>query len=190
METSGSEEIIDCAKASEWKTWLESHCEQPGGVWLKIAKKGSGKTSVTISEALDIALCYGWIDSQRNGYDRTYYLQRYSPRRPKSPWSKLNIKRAEALMAAGRMQPAGLLEIEAAKKDGRWNAAYESQRNVSIPSDLEAALAQNVQAQNAFSLLDKTAQYVIILPILKATTSERRAARLLKAITKLEKKIT
>jgi uncharacterized protein YdeI (YjbR/CyaY-like superfamily) len=186
METSGSQEIIDCANSAEWETWLESHYEQPGGVWLRIAKKGSGKTSVTISEALEIALCYGWIDSQRKGYDQTYYLQRYSPRRPKSPWSKLNVERAEALMAAGRMQPAGLLEIEAAKKDGRWNAAYESQRNVSIPSDLEAALAQNVQAQNTFSLLDKTAQYAIILPILKAPTSERRAARLQKAITKLE----
>ena len=123
METSGSNEFIDCANAAAWETWLESHYEQPGGVWLRIAKKGSGKTSVTISEALDIALCHGWIDSQRNGYDHAYYLQRYSRRRPKSPWSKLNVERAEALMAVGRMQPAGLLEIKAAKKDGRWNAA-------------------------------------------------------------------
>lgn len=185
-ETSGSKEIIDCANAAEWETWLESHHERPGGVWLRIAKKGSKKTSVTISEALDIALCYGWIDSQRIGYDETYYLQRYSPRRPKSPWSKLNRERVEALMATGRMRPAGLLEIEAAKEDGRWNAAYESQRNVNMPSDLEAALAQNVQARNTFSLLDKTAQYAILLPILKATTSERRAACLQKAITTLE----
>ena len=140
METSGSQAFIDCATAAEWETWLKNHYEQADGVWLRIAKKGSGKTSVTISEALDIALCYGWIDSQRNGYDQTYYLQRYSRRQPKSPWSKLNIERAEALIAAGHMQPSGLLAIETAKKNGRWNAAHESQRNVSSPSDLEAAL--------------------------------------------------
>lgn len=187
QETSGSEEIIDCASAAEWETWLKTHYGQPAGVWLRIAKKISGKTSVTISEALDIALCYGWIDSQRKGYDQSYYLQRYSPRRPKSPWSKLNVERAEALMETGRMQPAGLLEIEAAKKDGRLYAAYESQRHVSIPSDLKDVLAQNAQAKNGFSRLDKTSQYAIILPILKATTSGRRAARLQKAIRKLEK---
>lgn len=186
MGTSGNREMIDCVNAAEWETWLKSHYEQPGGVWLRIAKKGSGKTSITISEALDVALCYGWIDSQRASYDELYYLQRYSPRRSKSPWSKLNVERAEALMADGRMQSPGLLEIEAAKKDGRWNTAYESQRNASIPSDLENALAQNVQARNAFDLLDKTGQYALLLPILKATTPERRAVCVQKAIAKLE----
>jgi len=186
MQTADGTEIIDCANADQWEAWLAGHYERSDGVWLRIAMKGSGKASVTISEALDIALCYGWIDSQRRGYDQTYYLQRYSPRRSKSPWSKLNVERAEALIAAERMQPAGLVEIEAAKVDGRWAAAYDSQRNASMPPDLEAALAQNERAQKAFELLDKSGQYAVILPILKATTADSRAARLQKAIAKLE----
>ena len=185
MQTPDRTEFIDCANAAHWETWLARQYERSGGVWLRIAKKRLGKASVTISEALDIALCYGWIDSQRKGYDQTYYLQRYSPRRPKSPWSKLNVERAEALIATGRMQPSGLVEIEAAKVDGRWDAAYESQRNVSMPPDLAAALAQNERAKKTFDLLDKSGQYAVILPILKATTADRRAARLQKAITRL-----
>jgi uncharacterized protein YdeI (YjbR/CyaY-like superfamily) len=178
VQTLDRAEIIDCANAVHWEVWLACHSEQSDGVWLRIAKKGSGKESVTISEALDVALCYGWIDSQRKGYDQTYYLQRYSPRRPKSPWSKLNVERAEALIEAGRMQPSGLMEIEAARVDGRWDAAYESQRNVSRPPDLVAALAQNEQAKKTFGLLDKSGQYAVILSILKATTTDSRAARL------------
>jgi uncharacterized protein YdeI (YjbR/CyaY-like superfamily) len=186
MQTPDGTEIIDCANAAQWEAWLAGHHERSDGVWLRIARKGSGKASVTISEALDIALCYGWIDSRRKGYDQTYYLQRYSPRRPKSPWSKLNVERAEALIAAGRMQPTGLVEIEAAKVDGRWDVAYESQRNASTPPDLVEALAQNERAKKTFDLLDKSGQYALILPILKATTADSRAARLQKAITKLE----
>ena len=143
------------------------------------------KASVTISEALDVALCYGWIDSQRKGYDTTSYLQRYSPRRPQSPWSKLNVERAEALIATGRMQPAGLREIEAAQRDGRWDAAYAPQRNFSVPRDFEAALGQNMKAKDAFVQLDKTGQYAILLPVLKATTPQRRAIRVSQAIAEL-----
>jgi uncharacterized protein YdeI (YjbR/CyaY-like superfamily) len=179
-------EFIDCANAADWEAWLARHHERADGIWLRIAKKDSGKASVTISEALDVALCYGWIDSQRKGYDEAYYLQRYSPRRPKSPWSKLNVERAEALLAAGRMRPAGLAEIEAAKADGRWEAAYVSQRNVTVPPELAAALAQNQRAKKTFDRLDKSGQYAVILPILKATTAERRAARLQRALTELE----
>jgi uncharacterized protein YdeI (YjbR/CyaY-like superfamily) len=186
MAILGDEKIIDCANADAWEKWLRRHGARPSGVWLKIAKMGSGKTSVTISDALDVALCYGWIDSQRRRCDASYYLQRYSPRRPQSPWSKLNVERAEALIAAGRMQPAGLLEIEAAKRDGRWDAAYAPQRDFSIPADFEAALVQNKAAIDAFTQLDKTGQYAIILPILKATTSEQRMVRVRKAIAELE----
>ena len=177
---------MDCTNSAEWETWLESHHERASDVWLRIAKKGSGKTSITIPEALDVALCYGWIDSQRKAYDETYYLQRYSPRRPKSPWSKINAVRAQALIASGAMRAAGLREIEAARKDGRWDAAYESQRNVNTPPDLETALAKNPQAKNAFDQFDKTAQYAVILPILKAVTPGRRAIVLQKTIAKLE----
>lgn len=186
METPDKTETIDCANAAQWEAWLARHYEWSGGVWLRIARKGSGKTSVIISEALDIALCYGWIDSQRKSYDQAYYLQRYSPRRPKSPWSKLNVERAEALMTAGRMQPAGLLEIESAKLDSRWDAAYESQRDIGMPPDLAAALAQNERARKTFDLLDKSGQYAVILLILKASTADRRAVRLQKIVAELK----
>jgi uncharacterized protein YdeI (YjbR/CyaY-like superfamily) len=110
--------------AAEWEAWLAEHHATHNGVWLKIAKKSSGAMSVTISEALDVALCYGWIDSQRTALDGTYYLQRYSRRRPKSRWSKINVARVETLLAAKRMRQAGLAAVEAAKSDGRWSAAY------------------------------------------------------------------
>jgi uncharacterized protein YdeI (YjbR/CyaY-like superfamily) len=186
LQTPDKTAFLDCANAAQWEAWLARHYERSRGVWLRIAKKGTGKASVTISEALDIALCYGWIDSQRKGFDHTYYLRRYSPRRPNSPWSKLNVERAGALLAAGRVQPAGLVEIEAAKVDGRWDSAYASQRNVSLPPELVAALARNARAKQTFEQLDKSGQYAVILPILKATTADRRAARLQKAITRLQ----
>ena len=186
MEVFHDAEVIVCADAAQWESWLAAHHEQPGGVWLKIAKQGSGKGSITIREALDIALCYGWIDSQRTAYDAAYYLQRYSRRRPKSPWSKRNSDRAEALMAAGRLRAPGLAEIRAAKADGRWAAAYESQRTASVPPDLAVALEQNERAKSVFDRLDKTSQYAVILPLLKATTPGNRSVHLQKAIAKLE----
>ncbi len=121
MKTINNEEVFDFRTASAWEKWLESHHQKSGGVWLRIAKKNSGETSVTITEALDLALCYGWIDSQRKGLDEKYYLQRYSPRRSKSPWSQINIEKTKILIKEDRMQPAGFQEIEKAKKDGRWN---------------------------------------------------------------------
>ncbi len=113
------EEILDFKTAAAWENWLKKHYQQTSGVWLRIAKKNSKKISVTIIEALDLALCYGWIDSQRKGLDLEYYLQRYSPRRTKSPWSKINMQRTAMLIATSQMQPPGLAEIEKAKKDGR-----------------------------------------------------------------------
>ena len=185
MANLSDEAVIDCATAHEWEAWLGSHCNQSGGVWWRIAKKKAEKSSVTISEALDVALCYGWIDSQRKGFDQSYYLQRYSPRRSKSPWSKLNVERAMALITSGRMQPTGFLEIEKAKQDSRWQGAYEPQRNVTVPSDLEAALAYHPHAPQAFDRLDKSSQYTLMLPILKATTAKGRAARLQKVMKTL-----
>jgi uncharacterized protein YdeI (YjbR/CyaY-like superfamily) len=123
MEALEREDIIAFADAAAWEAWLAEHHERESGVWLKIAKKSSGKTSVTVAEALDVALCYGWIDSQRKPYDEDHYLQRYSARRRKSPWSRINVDKAEALVAAGRMRDPGLAAIQAAKADGRWDAA-------------------------------------------------------------------
>jgi uncharacterized protein YdeI (YjbR/CyaY-like superfamily) len=111
------------ASPAEWEAWLEANHDSSEGVWLKIAKKGSGKTSVTIAEALDACLCFGWIDSRREALDDDYYLQRYTPRRPRSKWSRINVAKVAELTAAGRMRPAGVAEVERAKADGRWDAA-------------------------------------------------------------------
>ncbi len=177
--------------AVQFEAWLASHHELQSGVWLKIAKKGSGIASVTIVEALDVALCYGWIDGQRKSYDETYYLQKFTPRRPKSLWSKVNIAKVEALIADSRMQAPGLAAITSAKEDGRWDAAYASQKNATVPPDLAAALEQNKQAKDCFEALNKTNQYAIILPIITAKTPKNRIARLQKFVTMLaeEKKL-
>jgi uncharacterized protein YdeI (YjbR/CyaY-like superfamily) len=164
---------------------LASHHEQPHGAWVKVSKKGSAKKSITVPEAGDVALCYGWIDSVRRSFDDHYFLQRYSPRRPKTSWSKVNVDRVETLIAAGRMRAPGLAEVNAAKADGRWAAAYASQKNVTIPPDLEAALKANKPAKDAFHQLGKTDQYLLMLPLMKARTPMVRAARLEKMIAKL-----
>jgi uncharacterized protein YdeI (YjbR/CyaY-like superfamily) len=179
-------QILSCTDPAAWESWLAKHHEESTGVWLRIAKKGSAAEWVTIGDALDVALCYGWIDSQRKGYDTNHYLQRYSPRRSTSPWSRLNVGRVEALIEAGRMRPRGLAEVATAKADGRWASAYEPQRNITVPPDLAAALAQNDRARTAFERLGKTAQYATILPVLKAATPELREVRVRQAIAKLE----
>ena len=185
MAKSDEEETLQCVDAKTWERWLKGHT-RVSGVWLKIAKKGADSKTVSITDALDVALCYGWIDSQRKGYDSSYYLQRYSPRRRGSPWSKLNVERAVALIEAGRMKAAGLLEIELAKEDGRWSVAYEPQRSFEVPADFRAALLKSTRARAVFERLDKTGQYGVVLPILKAAAPEKRAERILKAIARLE----
>ena len=186
MEAPKKTEVLECTDVSHWESWLADHHAESKGIWLLIAKKGSDRVLVTISDALDVALCYGWIDSQRKSYDANSYLQRYSPRSPRSPWSRLNVERVEALIDAGRMRAPGRAEVAAAQADGRWAAAYVPQRNVRLPSDLAAALEGNEQARTAFEQLDKTGQYAIILPVLKATTPAVRVTRLHKAIARLE----
>lgn len=131
-------------------------------------------------------MCVGWISGQRKPYDTVYYLQKYVPRRPRSRWSQVNVDKVAALIAAGRMQPAGLAEVEAAKADGRWPAAYESQRNATVPPDLAAALAANPQRAQAFDTLNKTQQYALILKLVTARTTAARAAQLHKALIALE----
>jgi uncharacterized protein YdeI (YjbR/CyaY-like superfamily) len=172
--------------AMQFEAWMAGNHASRSQAWLKIAKKGSGRTTVTVDEALDVALCYGWIDSQRKSYDDSYYLQRYTPRRPRGYWSKANIVKVERLIAAGRMRAPGLGEVDAAKADGRWDAAYDRQRNVAVPPDLESALAQHQRARPAFEALGKTDRYLMILQLLKARTPKTRAARLEKLIADLE----
>lgn len=186
MEAVNNAEVVAFTDTAQWESWLSKHHEQSSGLWLLIAKKGSDMKLIAISDALDVALCYGWIDSHRKGNDANSYLQRYSPRRPKSPWSKLNVERAEALIRARRMRASGLAAIVAAQADGRWEAAYVSQRNAGIPPDLAAALKQNKRARTQFEQLGKTDQYAIALPLLKATTRASCLIRLKQAIAKLE----
>jgi len=186
MEMRNNSDVLLCTDVTRWESWLADHHDHSSGIWLLIAKKGSDKVSVTISDALDVALCHGWIDSQRKGYDTNYYLQRYSPRRPQSPWSRLNVKRVEALTGAGRMRARGLAEVAAAQADGRWAPAYEPQPNTRLSPDIAAALEQNERARAAFEQFDKTDQYAIILPVLRATNPAIRLKRLQKAIAKLE----
>jgi uncharacterized protein YdeI (YjbR/CyaY-like superfamily) len=178
--------VLTFSDAAEWESWLAEHHESSAGAWLAIAKKNSGLASVTIDEALDVALCFGWIDSQRRSLDATRYLQKYSGRRPGSSWSKINVDRVEALIEAGRMREAGLREVAAAQADGRWASAYVSQRNATVPPDLEAALLGNERAQRAFDGLGRTERYAVILRIVKARTAEVRVARLQEAVLGLE----
>ena len=185
VATHPSEDYIDFTTQADWEAWLAGH-HQLDGAWLRIAKKDSGKMSITIPEALDVALCYGWIDGQRKGYDGSYYLQRYSPRRARSSWSQINVEKAEVLIAAGRMQAPGYAEIAAAKADGRWAVAYESQATAPVPADLLAALEHSSLAKQAFNKLEKGGKYAVFLPILKATTPKSRELQIQKAITKLE----
>ena len=182
MEALNGLEIIAFEDAAAWEAWLADHHDRRAGVWLKIARKNAGKASVTHAEALEVALCYGWIDSHRKGLDEAFFLQKYSPRRPTSSWSKINVERVEALMAAGRMRAPGLAEVSAAKADGRWDAAYESQRNATMPPDLAAALDHNELAKGRFDALGKTERYDVVLRLLKARGPADRSARLRKVV--------
>jgi len=170
--------VIVFRDAAEFEAWLRAHVDLRDGVWLKVAKKGSGVPSLTDDEAVDIGLCYGWISGQRKSFDDVYYLQKYVPRRPRSRWSQVNVAKVEELIAAGRMRPSGLAEVEAAKADGRWDAAYPSQRNATVPADLAAALAASPQAAHAFGALTKTQQYAVILTLITARTPTARSAQL------------
>ena len=165
--------------------WLEEHVAYQPGVWLKIAKKGSGIPSLTDDEAVDIGLCYGWISGQRKSLDDAFYLQKYVPRRPRSVWSQVNVAKVEQLLAAGRMRRAGLAEVGAAKADGRWAAAYAGQRSMSVPPDLAAALTANPEAARAFESLSKSDRYVVLLKLTTARTPKVREARLRAAVAAL-----
>jgi uncharacterized protein YdeI (YjbR/CyaY-like superfamily) len=175
------------ADPDELEAWLEDNGASSDGVWLKIAKKGTGKRSVTYAEALELALCFGWIDSQKRGFDEEYFLQRFTPRRPRGRWSKINREKAEALIAAGRIRPAGLAEVEAAKADGRWDAAYEGQRTATVPADLQRELDASPAAAEFFAGLDSANRYAVIYRLNDAKKPETRERRLRKFVAMLER---
>jgi uncharacterized protein YdeI (YjbR/CyaY-like superfamily) len=179
--------ILLFATPPDLEAWLEENHERPGGFWLKIAKKDSGETSVTYAEALELALCFGWIDSQKRGHDEKFFLQRFTPRRPRGRWSKINREKAEALLAAGAMRPAGLSEVEAAKADGRWKAAYAGQRTAEVPDDLRRELEANPAAREFFAQLDGANRYAIVYRLNEARKPETRERRLRKFVAMLER---
>lgn len=166
--------------ASDFEAWLEAeHSEKPG-IWIAIAKKASGLTSITYAEALDAALCFGWIDGQRRSHDEKYFLQRFTPRRSRSPWSEINREKVGVLIEAGRMQPAGQAEIDRAKRDGRWDAAYKGSRAIEIPDDFQAELNAYPKAAAFFATLKSQNRFAILYRIHEAKRPETRARRIAK----------
>lgn len=171
----------------EWEKWLSRHHESSKGVWIKFAKKASGIPTVTYDEALEVALCYGWIDGQAKSLDEKFYLQKFVHRRPRSVWSKRNCDIANRLIKEKKMQPAGLLEIEKAKQDGRWERAYDSPKNMVIPEDFLKELAKNQKAEAFFKTLNKTNVFTIGLRLQTAKKQETRERRMQVIIAMLEK---
>ncbi|KAM7193079.1 Bacteriocin-protection, YdeI or OmpD-Associated domain containing protein [Naviculisporaceae sp. PSN 640] len=161
-----------------WETWLEANHTVSSGLWLKISKKASGIPSVTYAEALDTALCYGWIDGQKKTHDEQHFLQKFTPRRKNSTWSKRNVGKIAKLIEAGRMKPAGQREVDAAKADGRWERAYSSPSNIQVPADLEAALNRNKKAKTFFEALKKSKRYMILLRIEMVKRPETRKRKI------------
>lgn len=169
-----------------WKQWLDQHHAASKGIWLRLFKKGSGVTSVTFAEALDGALCYGWIDGQAKKYDDKSWLQKFTPRRPRSLWSKRNRENIERLIQEGRMQTAGLEQVEMAKADGRWEKAYDAPSTMQMPEDFLQALAKNEKAKAFFDTLNKTNTYAIAWRLQTAKRPETRARRMKAILEMLE----
>jgi uncharacterized protein YdeI (YjbR/CyaY-like superfamily) len=173
--------VISFATVPDCEAWFGEHCADQRGFWLKIGRAGGGRT-VTYAEALDVALCHGWIDGQKRSYDDSHWLQRFTPRGPRSKWSQINRDKAEALIKDGRMHPAGQAQVDAAKADGRWAAAYAGQKSATVPDDLAAALAADPQATAFFETLSGANRYAILYRVQDAKRPETRAARIAKFV--------
>lgn len=179
--------VMEFKNSAAFEKWLAKNHTKEDGVWLKIAKAKTGITTITQPEALDVVLCYGWIDGLRRGLDDNYFLQKYTPRTAKSTWSVINKKKVAALIKAGRMQPAGITAIEAAKKDGRWANAYESQKNMTVPADFQKKLNANKKAKAFFEKLNSQNRFAILFRIHQAKKIETRAKKIETFITMLER---
>ena len=179
--------IILFEQQQAWADWLAEHHATERGVWLQLAKKASGVRSVSYAEALDVALCYGWIDGQKKTYDDTSWLQKFTPRGAKSLWSKVNREKVAALIGNGQMQPAGMQAVERAQQDGRWAAAYDSPKNATVPADFQAALDANPIAQAFFATLNSQNRYALLFRIQTAKKAETRAKRIEQFIAMLAK---
>jgi uncharacterized protein YdeI (YjbR/CyaY-like superfamily) len=177
---------IPFASPAEWEQWLEDNHAVSEGVWIKMAKKDAGIDSVRYPEVLESALCFGWIDARREALDERYFLQRFTPRRPRSRWSRINREKAERLIADARMRPAGLAEVERARADGRWEAAYEGQKGSTVPDDLQRELDARPRAKAFFAELNSQNRYAIVYRLHDAKKPETRARRLAKFVAMLE----
>ena len=179
--------ILTLGSQADWEAWLDAEHADSDGVWVKFAKKGSGVETVVYDEALDVALCYGWIDSQVLRYDERFYLQKFTPRRSRSKWSQINREKIEQLTKQGRMKPAGVEQVELAKADGRWETAYTSPANIEVPDDLRAALEASPKAAEFWAGLNKSNRYAIVFRLEDAKKPETRARRLEKFVGMLER---
>jgi uncharacterized protein YdeI (YjbR/CyaY-like superfamily) len=185
MSTKRDLPIISFESPDTWEGWLADHHTTSSGLWLKFAKKASSIRTVSYVEALDVALCYGWIDGQKDTFDADFFLQRFTPRTAKSRWSKINCGKATTLIEHGKMKAAGLREVERARADGRWDAAYESQSTATVPDDLQRALELNDRARAFFSTLDSRNKYAILYRLQDTRNPDTRARRLTKFVEML-----
>lgn len=179
--------VLSFKTPKEWEKWLQKNHSRSNGVWLKVFKKDSGTATITYAEALDLALCYGWIDGQKKLHDEKAWLQKFTHRRPKSVWSKTNVGHVERLIKAGRMKPAGLQEVEAAKKDGRWKKAYEPQSMATLPEDFLREVSKNKKANDFLKTLNRANVYAIIYRLGSAKKPETREKRMKQFVDMLAK---
>jgi uncharacterized protein YdeI (YjbR/CyaY-like superfamily) len=178
MNSEPDVDTIAFAAADEWHAWLTTHHQSRDCIWIKFAKKSSGIPSITYAEALDAALCHGWIDGQVKSIDELFFRQRFTPRRPRSLWSKRNVEKVQALIAAGRMKPAGQAQIDSAKRDGRWAAAYDSPSTIQVPADLQTALNTRPKAAACFAALSRSHVYALLSRLQFLKRAETRANRI------------
>ncbi|HEY9724481.1 MAG TPA: YdeI/OmpD-associated family protein [Oscillatoriaceae cyanobacterium] len=177
--------VIAFASSDVWRDWLHDHHATSKGIWLRIFKAGSGQLTVTYAEALDEALCYGWIDSTKNSYDADSFLQRFSPRKARSPWSKVNREHIARLTEAGKIHASGLAAVEDAKRNGEWEAAYDSQKRSTVPEDFQTLLDANPEARDFFQSLNSANRYAFLYRIQKCKTPEMRAKKIAWSLDKL-----
>jgi len=179
--------VLHFERQGDWSRWLAKNFGTSTGVWLQLAKKGAELRSVSYEEAIEVALCHGWIDGQKQAHSESCWLQKFTRRTEKSVWSKINRDKALALIEAGKMKPSGLLEVERAKRDGRWDAAYDSAGNARVPSDFQAALDSSPRAKEFFETIDRGNRYAILFRIQTAKKAETRAAKIARFVSMLER---
>jgi uncharacterized protein YdeI (YjbR/CyaY-like superfamily) len=181
-------QILHFETAVEWRDWLEQNCLTETSLWVKLSKKGCAVATITYEEARDTAIAYGWIDGLINRYDENFYLTRFTPRNPRSVWSKINCAVVESLIASGKMQPSGMVHVEAAKQDGRWDRAYDPQSKITVPDDFQLALNESPTALEFFAGINSSNRYAFLYRLQTAKTPDSRSALIKKFVIMLEER--